>query len=326
MPSALRHAKTTPLVSVIVPAYNSARFLRQALDSALEQDYPNVEVIVVDDGSTDETCDILDTYRDRIVAVRQNNAGASVARNVAIERAQGEYLAFLDADDLWLPTKLSRQIAHLETNSDVGMVYSDWLEWAPDESGEYSLPPIPETDVGDLSIDPENSGWLYNKFLVDCIVHTTTAVIRRSIVQQVGQFDLDLKRGQDYDYWCRVSRVTRIDKLQAVMSLYRIHSDSITHKPHATNYGYLVVTKALDRWGRVGPDGTETPRRIVNRLLARMAFGYGYNHYVAGDPTLARDAFWRCIRHRPFWPRGWLSWGLSCLKAARRTSFAGKGP
>jgi glycosyltransferase involved in cell wall biosynthesis len=303
-----------PLVSVIVPAYNCERYLGAALQSALDQDYPNKEIIVVDDGSTDGTPQVLSAFGSRIAVVRQQNAGAAAARNAAIARARGKYFALLDSDDLWLPRKLTVQVAYLEAHPEVGMVYSAWREWHADAQGNFE-PPTGANATIDSAIDEAGSGWLYNRLLLESIIHTTTAVIRADVARQVGPFDLSLKRGQDYDYWLRISRVTPIHKLRAVLSLYRIHGESITRRVHGVNYGYLVLKKALDRWGVVGPDGTRTPLHVVRKTLARVWFGYGYMHYHSGDPALAREAFRRCIRYRPLWYAGWLYWLRSALRS-----------
>lgn len=303
-----------PLISVIVPSYNCARYIAAALGSALDQNYPNKEILVVDDGSTDNSLDILQSFGERIRVITQVNAGAAAARNAGLQAAKGEYIAFLDADDLWWPGKLTAQANYLGTHPDVGLVYSAWQEWHARADGDFDPPPAPEISPTPADIVPEESGWMYNRLLLDCAIHTTTAMIRSNVAHDVGRFDVSLRRGQDYDYWLRVSRVTPIHKLKAVLSLYRIHRESITRKPHVANYGYLVIKNALDRWGRVGPDGSVTPKRAVDRVLARMWFGYGYTHYIAGDTALAVNAFQHCIQHRPFWYSGWVYWIKSSVK------------
>jgi glycosyltransferase involved in cell wall biosynthesis len=301
------------LVSVIVPVFNGERYVGEALQSALAQDYPSKEIIVVDDGSTDGTPQALSSFGRQLRVFRQSNAGAAVARNAAIAQARGKYLAFLDADDLWLPHKLTAQIAYLESHPDIGMVYSAWAEWHADAGGSF-VAPVSAHSAVELEIEHGGSGWLYNQLLLDCVIHTTTVVIRADIAAQVGSFDESLKRGQDYDYWLRASRITPIHKLRAALSLYRIHAQSITRRPHAANYGYLVIKKALDRGGPVGPDGTRTPARDINKVLAGMWFGYGYAHYQGGDPALARTAFRHCIGYRPFWHSAWIYWLRSWLR------------
>src|SRR5579864_8740685 len=115
-----------PQVSVVIPAYNAARFLGDAIQSVLNQTYSNFEVVVVNDGSTDDTESVVRSFGDRLFYVKQANKGVSAARNEGIKRARGQYVAFLDSDDVWLPTKLAEQIPFLEQNPEVGLVYSDW--------------------------------------------------------------------------------------------------------------------------------------------------------------------------------------------------------
>src|SRR5215510_11775591 len=124
-----------PLVSIIIPAYNSAAYIEEAIRSALEQDYEEKEIIVVDDGSTDSTPDILKSLQEQIVVLSQVNAGAGAARNRGLKHAKGTYIAFLDSDDFWVPGKLRLQIEYLEEKPKVGAVCSKWLLWHADAGG-----------------------------------------------------------------------------------------------------------------------------------------------------------------------------------------------
>ena len=116
------------LVSVVIPNYNYARFLPEAIDSVLAQTYGQIEIIVVDDGSTDDSREILDGYGDRVTVIFQQNAGVSAARNNGVSRSRGEYLAFLDADDAWLPAKIERQIAAFRGDEEIGLVHVGMVE------------------------------------------------------------------------------------------------------------------------------------------------------------------------------------------------------
>ena len=304
-----------PLISIIVPAYNSARYLAEALDSALAQNYEPKELIVVDDGSTDETSQIIARYGNRLEALRQPNQGSAVARNAGIAASRGEYIAFLDADDLWLPDKLCVQARYLDRHPEVGMVYSRW-----DVQEESALTPA-RADYrhqAENGIDPERSGWLYNQLLFDCIVHTTTVVLRRSIAERVGPFDARYRRGQDYDYWLRVSRLTEIHCIARVLSVYRQRQGSITNSLHPMNYGYEVLSSAIARFGVTGPDGSVTPSNELNRRLAQLCFDFGYQHFQRGDPKIASRAFLRSIRHRPYRPKSWALLAASGFLALTR--------
>ena len=243
------------LVSVIMPVYNGGQFLRVAIESALAQTHTPIEIIVVDDGSTDTTPEVLASFGSRIVHIRQTNSGASVARNAAIraQRPRGEYLAFLDADDFWEPEKLTAQIAYLKQHPDVDLVATGWRVYAAANTSEVLGNSTKSTTITD--IDPAISGWIYNELLLLCVLHTTTVVMRSTLVERIGYFDPSLRRGQDYDYWLRASRVTPIHRLDAKLSVYRLHESNHTWKPQRVNYGATVVERALERGDEPGRTG-----------------------------------------------------------------------
>lgn len=290
-------------MSVIVPVYNGARYLAESIDSALAQDYQNVEVIVVDDGSTDETPGVLARYGNRIRVIRQANQGAAAARNAALQASYGDYIAFLDADDLWAPHKLGIQIRHLETHADVDLVYSAWK--VVESGAAMAQASAAIASATSHIVDKGGSGWLYNQLLMDCVIHTTTVVMRRKLLQTVGLFDPELRRGQDYDYWLRASRVTRIDKLHEALSIYRLHETNISSQPVRTNYAGAIVQRAIERWGTVGPDGQRTPTKLVRHRLAQSWATFGYAHARAGNRLVALQAFARSVANRPLQPRVW---------------------
>ena len=134
--TAREKAGATPLVSVIVPAYNNAHFLPAAIDSILNQTFDNFELIVVDDGSTDNTQAVLAGFGDRLRYVRKANGGPSSARNLGIQMARGQLIAFQDADDLWLPEKLALQVAYFHLHPEVGVVFTDAVRF--DAAGKFS--------------------------------------------------------------------------------------------------------------------------------------------------------------------------------------------
>lgn len=316
-----------PLVSVIMPAYNTARYIREAIDSVLDQDYPNKELIVIDDGSTDGTLELLASYGDRIRLITQRNQGSAVARNAGLAAAQGEYIAFLDSDDIWLPGKLRLQVDHLRRHPDIGMVYTRWAVWKPEANGAF--PPaaqLPSEDSGRNEdapapgLVPERSGWLYNRLLFSSLLHTITVMARRELIDRIGSFDPELKRGQDYDFWIRASRLTEIHQLDRVLARYRVHGDGCVKKWPHVNYEKLVVQKALQRWGLEGPDGARTPSSALRRRLAEICFSFGYHHYWEGSPRLAVRAFGEAIAHRPWHPNSWRYLFKSLARAAVRPS------
>lgn len=305
-----------PLVSVIMPVHNGARFLREALESALAQTYRPIEIIVVDDGSTDHSAAILQEYASRITAINQANQGAAVARNVAIAASRGELLAFLDADDLWAPHKLEVQVAYLQARPHVDLIASRWqVLAAAEQAGGFGASIQSATPDEAAS---QRSEWIYNELLMDCIVHTTTVLMRRSLVDKIGVFDVSLRRGQDYDYWLRASRATPIHRLDAPLSCYRLHEANSTWRPQPLNYAALVLERALKMWGRKGPDGRVTPRAVVRRRLSQLWFSFGYQHASNGSVAIATGAALRSARAWPLYAKPWLLLALCALAPIRR--------
>jgi len=286
----------SPLVSVVIPAYNCGRFIGEALDSVFDQDYPALEVIVVDDGSTDETCDVVARYGSSVALVRQRNSGAAVARNEGMRRARGEYVALLDADDLWLPGKLRLQVDHLEQRTDIAMCCTRWHLLYPDATGRYRVerPEAPQL----VSVDPRCAGWIYCELLLDCEVWTSTVLMRRELNERVGGFDVKLRRGQDYDYWLRASRLTRIDRLDAPLALYRMQVAHDRKFPD-TNWELTVIRRAIERWGVTGPDGRALAKARVRTRLWGLNYRFGYMQYQVGRYALAQPAFAAALRQRP---------------------------
>lgn len=311
-----------PRVSVVMPAYNTAAYIAESIDSVLEQDYPDLELIVVDDGSTDGTLEIVRGYGERLTLLVQHNQGAAVARNAGIAAAAGEYIAFIDSDDVWLPGKIRAQVAHMERHPDIGMTFTAWYNWKPEASGAFRRPagatsPFPkDPSAGELIA--RGSGWLYNRLLFGSLPHTITVMMRRGLVERIGPFDPDLKRGQDYDYWLRASRLTEIHQLNLVTALYRLHGEGcITHYP-GTNYEYEVIRKAIQRWGLVGPKGEKTSRRAIRKRLAQTCFSFGYHHYWGGDAKLAVRAFAQSVWLDPWRLSTFAYVLLSAGKSTRR--------
>jgi glycosyltransferase involved in cell wall biosynthesis len=287
-----------PLVSVIIPAYNSAAFIEEAVDSALAQDYPNIEVIVVNDGSTDGTAAILEAYGARIRLLSQPNKGCAAARNLGVKNARGMYIAFLDADDAWWRHKLSYQCRSL-AETGYRMAYSRFVLWRPGADGQY---PAAETlfrtsgnpDLSDCALV---TGSTYRALLLDCIVWTSTVLIEKSLLDQVGAFDESLELGEDYDLWLRLSRRIDMLGLEQPTALYRSHPHSITRSVKALNHEYLVISRSLDAWGEGAPDAGPGRSAAIEGRLARSMFNHGYAHYKNGDPRIATASFLKAMQH-----------------------------
>ncbi len=167
-----------PAVSVVMPAYNAGLYIGEAIDSIVAQGHDDLEVVVVDDGSTDDTVAIATGRHPSVHVFRQSNQGSAVARNFAIARARGANIAFLDADDAWRPGKLAAQLAVLEGDRQWGGAYCAWDVWHPDAQGRY-LRPAEDSGADPTALDPAGSGWLYHQLLLTSVILTSSLVLRR---------------------------------------------------------------------------------------------------------------------------------------------------
>ncbi len=211
-------------VSVIIPAYNQAQYLQDAIDSALGQTHPDVEVIVVDDGSTDSTPDIIARYSevDNFKLIRQANTGLSGARNRGFEEATGDYVCFLDSDDYFTNDKVEKQAAVLDENPDLGLVYCDIITVDPGGN------PVAEQCSVERS-DRALSGNIFQSLLLGGYFPPHTVMVRRSIVDELGGFDLECGGHADYEFWLRISAAGHSACFQsAPLAYYRTHPDSMS--------------------------------------------------------------------------------------------------
>lgn len=206
-----------PRVSVIIPTYNSAPYLKQAVDSVLAQTFQDYEVIVIDDGSTDDTESLMNSYGSPVRYIRQSNGGVAVARNRGIDESLGEYVAFLDADDVWLPGKLELQIAALDQSPDAGVCYADFFIVAPDLTVRSRVSmPQQDTTLSDL-------------LLRGNVVGTpSTVVCHRERIKQAGGFDRAFSYGADWEMWIRLASATEFIHVKEPLILYRQHDSNMS--------------------------------------------------------------------------------------------------
>jgi glycosyltransferase involved in cell wall biosynthesis len=297
---------SVPLVSVVIPCYNAGRYIAATLRSVLAQDIDGMEVIVVDDGSRDDSVSLVRATFPQVRVIEQGNAGVAAARNNGIAAARGEWIAFVDADDIWLPGKLRAQFDAMAGIEYCRMSYTAWQVWP-------SLEPEPQPaclkELAESASDSSRwdgaSGWIYPQLLLDCVVWTSTVVAQRSLFDEIGAFDPALRVGEDYDLWLRASRVTPIYRVARPYALYRTHPSSITHSLPTANYRAIVIGRALANWGMRSPDGQEADRGEVKRLLAKSWSDYGGAHLNRGSLATARRAGWAALRTDPGHVPGW---------------------
>lgn len=286
-----------PLVSVIIPVRNCRDYIHEAIDSVLGQNYDNLEIIVIDDGSEDYRYSELQNLDKRIAVHRLPGMGVSHARNVAMSLAKGKYYAFLDADDVWFPGKLIAQVNYCEANPRVGCVFGDFKKWERDTFGQFPPSSLLATDCHALTEnEPSHSGWIYTRLLMGQLVGMNTAIIRREVFQRLGGFDESMRIGEDYQFWLKVSRAFEMHALAGTVALYRIHESSAMGRLDNLNHLAIMLKTAVARWGLSNPDGTHLDQGQFNTRLAATEFGHGYNHFWRGSAVVAFYSLFNALR------------------------------
>jgi len=220
----MKYAK--PQISVVIPVYNREQTIRRAIDSVLAQELLPEEIIAVDDGSTDDTPQILNSYHTKIQVVRQNNMGVSAARNKGVEFASGKWIAFLDSDDEWLPDKLQKQMSYLEQHPNTRILQTEerWIR-------------------NNMRVNPgkkyfKKSGNIFKNCLKTCIVGPSTIICESALLAEMGGFDETLPVCEDYDLWLRIAAKYPIPLIkQTLIIKYGGHPDQLS-----------LSTPAMDRY------------------------------------------------------------------------------
>lgn len=275
-----------PLVSAVIPTYNYARFLPRAVESALAQTWPSMEVIVVDDGSTDETPQVLDRYAERIRVVRQQNQGLCAARNAGIAAAGGEFIALLDSDDWWEPMKTERQMPKFE-EPEVGLVYCD--NWRVDDGG-LVLGTHLETLPG-----PPPSGQVTAALVRGNFIRVPQVIFRRRIWEEVGGFNPSLNPTGDLDFYLKASYRWEFEVVPEVLCSYRVHGGSMSRNWRLMSEAYRQVMREHFVQG-IAPAEFQYLRELA---LASAELYSGYYAYAEGELAEFRRCWWRAVKGAP---------------------------
>jgi len=286
-PNQTQPAQRSPLVSVIIPAFNAAGHIVAALDSVFAQTFTDYEVIVANDGSPDterlETA--IRPYLSRITYLKQENRGPSAARNLGIRRARGEWLAFLDSDDAWLPQYLAEQIRFLRTNPALDMVYCDAiLEGDTGAAGKTFMQVCPSTGpVTFASVLVEQTQVL-----------TSATVVRRQRVTATGLFDEELRRSEDHDLWLRILYCGGKIEYQRVALLRRqVRHEGQGSTPGGLLAGEIQSLRKLDQALDLSPRIRVLLAERLRKLKATLAFVEGKEFLLAGEPDKAYQSLSR---------------------------------
>ncbi len=224
-----------PTVSVIIPTYNRAWSLGEAIDSVLAQDFSDMELIVIDDGSTDDTRNLLDGYRQAITVIRQPNRGVSAARNAGVAASCGSLLAFLDSDDLWLPGKLGAQVAFFREHPSAMICQTEetWIRRG--------------VRVNPKRRHQKPSGSIFLRSLELCLVSPSAVMMRRELFEATGGFDETLPSCEDYDLWLRIGCQTPVHLIDAPLVIKRGgHGDQLSAAPGLDRYRIASLSRLID--------------------------------------------------------------------------------
>ena len=280
------------LVSIIMPAYNSEKYISSAIESVLNQTYTNFELIVVNDGSTDNTIDILKKYSDRIICISQRNKGAAFARNNGILAARGEYISFLDSDDIWPNDTLKLQYEYLRTHPDVGLVYGEMELF--DQTGTLDKNWAITRGRG----RPE--GYIFQNLILDCLFGLSTVMVRRNVLNNVGLFEESLPLGEDYELWLRIAAKHKVGHIPDILMRYRQHPSSLTSinisiKP----WEIAALEKALKKFH---DEARLISASKIKKRFAELYFENGYNAFLQKHYSISR---YNCLKSLSQVPGNW---------------------
>lgn len=278
-------------ISVIIPAFNASRFIAQAIESVLNQDYKGiVQLIIIDDGSTDDTVEVLKNYANQVFIIQKPNGGVSSTRNVGLKAAQHDFVALLDADDVMKPGRLAAQAAALAATPEAVLCYSS-VEFIDDSGNLLESQPK-------LLSEPSDTSNTTTKRLFDRNFITTSSVMfRRSPVLAINGFNEKLNFSEDCDLWLRLSQSGQFILLPQRLTQYRIHSSqTIRHEAGMARGRLLARAYFLRQY----PEQRQIlGTTYIRKKMALYASDYGYPLFLSGDPCAARSVYRLGLQHAP---------------------------
>jgi glycosyltransferase involved in cell wall biosynthesis len=327
-----------------MPTYNRAHLLPRALDSLFAQNYPNIEPIVIDDGSTDNTREVLKPYLDRIVFLESDHGGTASARNVGMKASTGKYIAFLDSDDTYLPEKLALQVAFAEQHPEVGMVCSEFSGGYTDGQVQEQLMrtyhPIWEernlsfNDVFEQSGVFECDGCsrpvdyyigdIFKLVIQDTVIPTNTMLVTREAYETVGYQDTNLRFAQEYDFCVRICKHFKIAFLdvptyamyfhdQQATSSLMFESEKTPEQLQLEVIGWDCFLVIAENWGLKDESFYRENRRIVNRRLSDLHYERAKILLRMDEQRRAREDFAASIRYSPTRFKAMILWFAAAL-------------
>jgi Glycosyl transferase family 2 len=278
-----------PKVSIIIPSYDAAAWLPDSIESALAQTLQDFEVILVDDGSKDKTKDVVLTYGARVIYVSQENRGAGAARNRAIGISRGDYLVFLDADDILLPRKLESQVSFLDAHPEVDVVFSDVICFRRGPNGGEVTEPFPSSRQLRKAHDAPS---LIREILpVQNVFPPIAATVRCGCVLEIGGFDETLVALEDWDLWYRLAQTHSFAYLEGLVAKYRLVETGVTaNRPRQKKAMCQLADKI---------EASASFASLSPRARASGYFSWGVMDLEYGEPAAALAKFEKAIRQNP---------------------------
>lgn len=283
--------KSGSLVSVVIATYNMGKYLPFAVRSVLEQTYTHLEIHVVDDGSTDNTSEEIKQFTNdpRVHYHYQTNKGQASAKNKGIQESKGDFIAFLDADDMWMPQKLEKQLPLFGASKNVGVVYSNFRYI--NENGEMLTTPKLNCYRGKIT----------GRLLVENFVPFNTTIVRRECFDEIGTFDESLSMGIDYDLWLRMSTKYEFDYIEEPTIYYRIWPGQMS-KNYAKRYECAV--KIMNKFLEQNPDIVN--KKTIDEAWAHTYVGRGNCWFnFERDRTKALKDYLQALKHKMTYMPAW---------------------
>jgi glycosyltransferase involved in cell wall biosynthesis len=272
-----------PLVSVVIPTFNRVSLLKETVESVRTQTYRDFEIIVIDDGSTDGTWQWL-IHQTDIRAFRQPNQGIAASRNHGISRARGEWIAFLDHDDLWMADKLQIQMDYVATNPDVALVSARHVRL-----GKRIKQPTKVSWI---------SGDLFAEVFSQSFIHTSSVIIRKDVLQSIEGFDPQYRFADEFDVWLKISRQFPIAYINKPLVLIRFYDANTSHDRLGLRQDTQdILFKHYDQ--------EKIPESLFRKTMSDHDISYGRAYLGAGNLAAAVECFWNSILRTPLRPRSW---------------------
>lgn len=302
------------MISVIIPTYNCDKYICEAIDSVLRQTYSDYEIIVIDDGSTDTTRTIIKNKYSSIRYYYVKNSGVSAARNFGISMAQGELIAFLDADDMWLPEKLEKQAALFNKDEELGLVFTENIFFNEQGVSEFTANKLTRLMHGDI---------VRNIFLNSYVV-TSTVMVRKSVFDHIGRFEEDLLVAEDDNMWMRIGMKYGIALLDERLAQYRMTKGSLSSDFDGIIIGVnkqieILRSRYPDLYDSLGP-------LAIRKKYADLYFSEAYRDFNQGNYSASRTRFIDSYMSYPLRPRSLFyffstylpSWTIEMIREIKR--------